>query len=139
MSIPQWMRKEVILRARRRCEYCQLSQAGQEATFHIDHVNPISEGGGTLLENLALACVSCSLRKGARRMALDHHSKLLVPLFDPRTQNWSDHFLWTGHRISGTTPGGRATVHLLKMNRQLMMAIRIEESALGRHPPPTGT
>ena len=27
-------------RALGRCEYCQLSQAGQEATFHIDHVMP---------------------------------------------------------------------------------------------------
>ena len=31
---------EVVLRAGQRCEYCRLSQLGQEATFHIDHVIP---------------------------------------------------------------------------------------------------
>jgi hypothetical protein len=32
------LRRAVIRRAADRCEYCGLSQAGQEATFHIDHV-----------------------------------------------------------------------------------------------------
>ena len=32
------LRNEVVLRAGGRCEYCRLSQAGQEATFPIDHV-----------------------------------------------------------------------------------------------------
>lgn len=31
------LRKLVISRAGNRCEYCRLSQKGQEATFHIDH------------------------------------------------------------------------------------------------------
>jgi 5-methylcytosine-specific restriction endonuclease McrA len=54
---------EVVLRAGNRCEYCGLSQLGQEATFHIDHVVPRAVGGLTVTGNLALACVSCSLRK----------------------------------------------------------------------------
>ncbi|WP_437785618.1 HNH endonuclease [Sorangium sp. So ce1097] len=65
-SVPAALQRRVRERAANRCEYCRLSQAGQEATFHVDHVQPRQEGGLTTLENLALACVSCSLRKGAR-------------------------------------------------------------------------
>lgn len=36
--IPSNLRKTVIRRAVNRCEYCRLSQKGQEATFHIDHI-----------------------------------------------------------------------------------------------------
>ena len=32
------LRDAVTLRAGNRCEYCQLSQLGQEAMFHVDHV-----------------------------------------------------------------------------------------------------
>ena len=55
--IPSMLRKTVIRRAGNRCEYCQLSQKGQEATFHIDHIIPVILGGETIAENLALACV----------------------------------------------------------------------------------
>lgn len=45
-------RAAVVLRAGNRCEYCQLSQAGQEASFHIDHVVPRAAGGRTTPDNL---------------------------------------------------------------------------------------
>ena len=70
-KIPVALRKEVIDRAKNRCEYCQISQVGQVATFHIDHVIPVVAGGETTSDNLALACVSCSLRKGARQKLQD--------------------------------------------------------------------
>ncbi len=34
------LQRSVVARAENRCEYCQLSQEGQEATFHFDHVVP---------------------------------------------------------------------------------------------------
>jgi len=37
-DIPRSLHEEVVLRAGNRCEYCKLSQLGQGATFHIDHV-----------------------------------------------------------------------------------------------------
>ena len=40
----------------------------------------------------------------------------LVALFNPRTQDWSEHFVLDGLRIRGMTPVGRATVHTLNMN-----------------------
>lgn len=64
---PAKLRRLVIQRAAGRCEYCGLSQQGQEATFHVDHIIPRSQEGTTTEDNLALACISCSLRKGDRR------------------------------------------------------------------------
>ena len=69
-QIPAGLRAPVLDRSGGRCEYCHLSQAGQEVTFHIDHVTPLSAGGETVNQNLALACVSCSLRKGSRQTAV---------------------------------------------------------------------
>jgi 5-methylcytosine-specific restriction endonuclease McrA len=91
-DIPATLRDEVTLRARDRCEYCGLSQAGQEATFHIDHVVPRAAGGATMSANLALACVSCSLRKWARQTAPDPDTAEDAALFNPRTQVWTEHF-----------------------------------------------
>jgi hypothetical protein len=135
-EIPARLRRRIIARAGDRGEYCGLSQAGQGATFHIDHIIPIASGGPTEEDNLALACVSCSLHKEARRSAPDPRSGRTVPLFHPRRQRWRDHFRWEGVRVVGRTPTGRATVEALRMNRELILAIREEEAARGRHPPP---
>jgi hypothetical protein len=94
----------------------------------------LAAGGETVLENLALACVSCSLRKAARESAIDPKSGQEVPLYNPRVDVWSDHFWWDGVRLVGLTATGRATVEALAMNRPLILAIREEEAAVGRPP-----
>ena len=134
-DVPVALREVVVLRARNRCEYCGLSQLGQEAAFHIDHVAPRAAGGPTVPVNLALACVSCSLRKWARRSAPDPDTGDEVPLFSPREQEWAAHFRWEGAAIVPLTATGRATVTALAMNRPLVIAIRLEEAERGRHPP----
>lgn len=129
------LRKQVVERSGNHCEYCGLSQAGQAATFHVDHVVPIAEGGQTTEANLALACVSCSLRKSARLTAVDPETDRKVNIFNPRKQVWADHFRWDGVIVTGLTATGRATVEALKMNRPVVLAIREEEMLLDRHPP----
>ncbi|MES2709792.1 MAG: HNH endonuclease signature motif containing protein [Verrucomicrobiota bacterium] len=113
-----------------------MAQTGQEALFHIDHVIPVATGGETVEDNLALACVSCSLRKGARQTAHDPLTLKPTGLFHPRRMSWADHFIWNGCRVRGLTATGRATVFALKLNRSLILAIRAEEVLRGRHPPP---
>ena len=135
-GIPAGLRRLVKERANGRCEYCGLAQIGQEATFHIDHIQPVSAVGPTVAENLALACTSCSLRKEARRTGVDSVTGRKVRLFHPRRQVWSDHFRWRGNIVSGLTPTGRATVTALQMNRPSILIIRDEEAERGRHPPP---
>lgn len=134
--ISEYLRQLVIAKASSRCEYCLLSQAAQEATFHIDHVVPVTAGGETVLENLALACVSCSLRKAARQKVIDLETGNEVPVYNPRRDTWSQHFRWDGPYLIGLTATGRATVDALAMNRPIIVAIRQEEAVLGRHPSP---
>ena len=135
-SIPARMRRFVLERAGQRCEYCGLAQEGQEATFRIDHIVPESAGGPTTTDNLALACVSCSLRKEARRSGLDVETGRTVALFHPRRQSWSDHFVWDDVRVVGLTATGRVTISTLNLNRTIILNIRREEIERGRHPPP---
>jgi hypothetical protein len=123
--VPAALAKFVRERANRSCEYCRLPQSSQEAAFHVDHIKPVSARGTTVANNLALACVTCSLRKAARTHARDPLSKERVPLFHPCQDRWSDHFHWTrGCRLLGRTPTGRATISALGMNRPAIIAIR---------------
>lgn len=135
-TIPASLRRFVIQRASNRCEYCGISQLGQVATFHVDHVVPTVAGGETTKTNLALACVSCSLRKGARQLVKDVETGEAATIFNPRQQTWKEHFVWQGAQVVGLTATGRATVQALDLNRPMMIAIRAEEELLGRHPPP---
>ena len=134
MCIPEEWRRQVISRADARCECCGLAQVGQEATFHIDHIHPSIPGGMTELENLALACVSCSLRKGAKVSAFDHQSGETVPLFHPRRDLWNHHFRWGALEIIGISATRRTTVEALVMNRSITLGIRREEALRVRHP-----
>lgn len=108
--IPHGVVRVVRARAGRICEYCHLPQILQEAAFHIDHISPRSRKGSSDTENLALACVTCSLKKAARTHSRDPLSKELVPLFHPRHDRWGDHFRWSGSKLIGRTPTGRATI-----------------------------
>jgi len=134
-AIPASLRRLVIQRANNRCEYCGISQIGQVATFHLDHIVPVVASGETIAENLALACVSCSLRKGARQSIKDSKTGESVFIFNPRLQLWQEHFAWNGVQVIGLTATGRVTVQALDLNRSTMLAIRAEEELLGRHPP----
>jgi HNH endonuclease len=135
-AIPASLRRLVIQRAGNRCEYCGLSQLGQAATFHIDHVIPAVADGSTTVDNLALACVSCSLYKGARQDMEDPETRETVTIFNPRQQTWKEHFSWRGVEVVGLTAVGRANVNALKLNRAIIQAIRVEEECFSRHPPP---
>lgn len=89
----------------------------------------------TALENLALACVSCSLRKGARTTAIDPITSDAVQVFQPRLHEWRDHFSADASgEILGLTAIGRGTIVALSMNRVLAVMIRHEERSRGRWP-----
>jgi 5-methylcytosine-specific restriction endonuclease McrA len=59
------LRFEVLRRDDFRCRYC--GRQPPEVMLHLDHVEPWSAGGRTVLENLRAACSDCNLGKGARR------------------------------------------------------------------------
>jgi 5-methylcytosine-specific restriction endonuclease McrA len=124
-GVPVRLARKVTARAGNACEYCRLPQRTQEATFHIDHILPRVDGGKTELNNLALACVSCSLKKAARTLVPDAKLNKQVRIFHPRKDNWTDHFRWTpAWKVMGKTAIGRATIDALGMNRPAIIRIR---------------
>ena len=48
--------------------------------------------------------------------------------FKPQDR-WLSHFYWEGIRLGARTTLGRATIHALRLNRDLALAIRAEEVA----------
>ena len=119
-------RDVVRRRADNRCEYCLLPQAHSELTHHVEHIVAKQHGGSDDLDNLALACHRCNLRKGPNLTGVDPMSGEVVPLFHPRRDQWAEHFLFRGVRIMGITPVGRATVHVLAMNDARRLELRSE-------------
>lgn len=133
ISVP--LIRKVRERARHRCEFCLLPQETQEAIFHVDHIVPRAADGATIESNLALACVSCSLHKSARIVGVDPRTEKLARIFDPRNDQWHEHFAFTkAWRIRGRTPVGRATVEALHMNRKTIVLIRRELALRGHFP-----
>jgi hypothetical protein len=98
---------------------------------------PVVVGGSETLDNLALACFHCNRRKSNKQTANDPESQTSVPLFNPRSQRWSEHFTWSadGLLIISQTDIGRATLELLELNRERIVEIRRADLEVGRHPP----
>jgi len=132
--IPAPLRRLAIERARGCCEYCLLHQDETDFAHHVDHLIAIKHGGRTEEENLALACMECNLHKGSDLAAIDPVEKVVVSLFNPRVQRWSEHFTVVNAFLVGTTPTGRATVALLRMNDPARLLERQRLITAGLYP-----
>jgi len=132
------LRRQVVERARNRCEYCLLPQELAASTHQVDHVIAEKYGSQTVIENLALSCTLCNRRKGSDLSSLDPVTGTLVPLFNPRTQPWSAHFRLEGAHIFGVTIEGRTTVAFLRLNAVERVIERTAFLRAGRYPPGSG-
>lgn len=128
--------KEIVRsRAGDRCEYCQMHQSLQGATFHVEHIVPRSAGGTNDPANLAWACPSCNLHKSDRIRVSTSGSNESVLLFNPRTDLWTEHFEWDDYSVIGKTQTGRATVRQLDLNHERRQKVRQAEQLFGLFPP----
>jgi len=134
IHIPDALRRFVIERAGGRCEYCLLHEDDVPFSHHVDHVIPLKHSGQTVSDNLALACLECNHHKGSDLTAIDPVDGAIVPLFNPRSQAWEEHFAIEGARIIGLTPLGRATVVLLRLNDRVRVLQRQFLIDAGRYP-----
>jgi HNH endonuclease len=135
--IPVALRQLVIDRALGYCEYCRSSGDFALESMEFEHIVPVSQGGKTVAENLALACHGCNNYKQSRTEGFDSVSASLVPLYHPRKMSWSEHFAWSEDTslIIGLTPTGRVTIILLRLNRVGVVNLRIVLRPTGKHPP----
>ena len=127
------LRRQVIKRAAGCCEYCLSNTEDRPIDFAIDHLIAEKHGGPTELDNLCLSCYWCNSYKGSDLSSVDwEEDEAIIPLFNPRKQNWDDHFRLDGVRIIPLTAAGRVTVFLLQLNaternkeRQLLMQLGV--------------
>jgi hypothetical protein len=73
-------------------------------------------------------------------MAIDPVTQERVALFNPRSQEWREHFRWEDDptRVVGITACGRATVESLLLNRTGVVNLRSLLVLAGKHPPDLG-
>lgn len=137
MSISESLRKKIIKSAQNRCGYCLSHQDYVMSKLEIEHLNPDFLGGTDEEENLWLACGLCNRYKGVQTDGFDEETQTNVRLFNPRTQNWSEHFEWSfdGCQIIAKTSIGRVTVKALKLNNEIAVEIRRNWVIAGWHPP----
>jgi hypothetical protein len=69
--------------------------------------------------------------------AIDPQTDSIAQLYNPRTQNWAEHFAWShdGTEIVGLTDVGRASVVALSLNTEFRVRSRAIWVEAGHHPP----
>jgi HNH endonuclease len=135
--IAETIRSRVRAQADNRCGYCLSPQHLVLGLLEIEHLVPTALGGSDDEDNLWLACRLCNGFKGVQITGLDPETNQQVALFNPREQEWSQHFSWSddGIRINGKTPCGRATVIAYQLNNVIAVTVRANWVAAGWHPP----
>ncbi len=132
------LRRQVEEDSRRRCGYCLSETDFMGATLTVDHIIPLASSGSNTRENLWAACQQCNEAKQTRTHARDPETDELVPLFNPRTDKWVEHFVWNPEdtHIIGLSATGRATVNALQLNRPVLVSARRRWVFIGWHPEP---
>ena len=82
------IRFEIFKRDKFQCQYC--GGNAPEVVLHVDHIDPVAEGGSNDILNLITSCASCNLGKGKRRLndnsTLAKQRKQIEDLQDRREQ-----------------------------------------------------
>ncbi len=135
MSITAEQRQLIRESAGYCCEYCRVTQGDRFSRFQIDHIVPIKHGGSDDIENLCLACLKCNSFKGPNVAALDPVTGEATKLYNPRQQQWDDHFqVNPDATLTGTSPEGRATIIVLRINDVSRVKQRRVAIVLGEYP-----
>jgi hypothetical protein len=120
-------------RAARCCEDCRVPADIALLPFQIDHLMAAKHGGLSTAEHLALRCERWHSHKGPN-IAGDLEGRP-IPLCNPRTDRWADHFAWDGPVLVGKTPIGTVTIAVLAMNLPYRVARRAALIEEGLFPP----
>jgi hypothetical protein len=132
--IPDALRQRVIERAQNCCEYCRIHQRDSLYTHEIDHIIPEKHRGTTTADNLCLSCLDCNRSKGSDFASFDPDTNIIVSLFNPRIEIWSEHFRLENVYIAPLTAQGRVTVFVLKLNDSWRVQNRKDLMEIGHYP-----
>ena len=131
------LKEKIRQQAKFRCGYCLRSELLIGMPMEFEHLIPLALSGQTVEENLWLSCRRCNEFKGIQIQGFDLETSENAPLFNPRTQIWSEHFSWSmdGTEVIGITPIGRVTVNTLNLNEEIIVVTRRLWVSVGWFPP----
>lgn len=132
--IPKELRRFVIERANKICEYCLIQEEFSFFEFHIEHIISVKHGGETIEENLAYACAVCNREKGTDLGTFMEDTSTLIRFYNPRIDVWNKHFKIQGAEIISLTKIGGATVKILKLNTEHRRKERKSLIEIGAYP-----
>lgn len=92
-------------------------------------------GGRNSFKNLAYACFLCNRHKGSDIGSLHNETGEFTRFFNPRIDNWKDHFAMDGAFVIPRAAIGEATIAILEFNSWARIQERENLIIGGRYPP----
>ena len=114
--IPAELRRAVVDRAARRCEYCHIREADTFLGCQVDHIIAEKHGGQTTAENLAFTCAFCNRHKGSDIGSIAPSNNEFTRFYNPRIDDWNEHFEIEEYVLKPLTPVGETTASILQFN-----------------------
>ena len=135
--MPRWisdqLRQTIADRANLLCEYCLIAEADTFYGCEVDHIISLKHGGSSEPENLAYACALCNRAKGSDVGSISASGEF-TRFFNPRTDQWVEHFRLEQAAISPMTAIGEVTVRILGFNDSSRLHEREEMVRFGKYP-----
>lgn len=131
VAISDALRATIRERAGGHCEYCLMPDSFAFVSYEIDHVVARKHGGKTEVANLAYACQVCNRYKGTDLTSIDPSTGNISVIFNPRRDNWADHFRIEVAAVIPLTAIGRATVSILRLDKSWRLTERKKLFDLG--------
>jgi hypothetical protein len=131
------LRRLVIVRADRLCEYCLLHEDDAYFGCEVGHIISEKHGGATDAMNLAYACMSCNRSKGSDvgSIIIRLSSNVFSPFFNPRIDLWNRHFILDNELfISPLSDVGEVTARILGFNSAERLLERQALHEIDRYP-----
>ena len=128
------LRQLVRMWAKSLCEYCLIREEDTYFGCQVDHILSEKHGGTTEETNLAYACSYCNRNKGSDIGSIVWETQRFCRFFNPRLDQWTDHFRLDGIRIAMLTPIGEVTARILNFNHVDRLIERAELAAVGEYP-----
>lgn len=110
------IKNQVISRANKCCECCLKSNLVAYVSHQIDHIISLKHGGNNDIDNLAYACYLCNVNKGSDIGTVLLPERTFTRLYNPRTDNWNEHFEIFEGKFYPKTPIAEATIKILQLN-----------------------
>jgi hypothetical protein len=127
------LRQTIANRAKQLREYCLIAEANTFYGCEVDHIISVKHGGSSDADNLAYACSLCNRAKGSDVGSISASGEF-TRFFNPRIDQWSEHFRLDGSLIQPLTTIGEVTTRIFGFNDSARLHERDEMIRFGKYP-----